>query len=530
MEELSILDEVRVLLVNYDVFLDRYTSTLQSLSSIVVKSSTVKNYRIMLANNKELWNAIAKCSRTANRGTLESIKDRNFYLRTVKGVVLLARNLSVENQILPQEFSLQDNVVDFLSSFQPLYDEMEVALYQVGYEFLYNISRNCITFNQATLDALCQVLSYPSRLECNEALTLPWSLYFSRIIRNEEFAYCFLKHPSCDQILFDYMIEDIIKNNTNLFDAIGTKSHSLEELSTLGSIQADIWVCIVSNESFTKYLKKVESQNWDIFHNILLLSQLIVTSSEKWDKYQLTSIMAWAYGIFESAAKNVELYFEDDLDDDLLAHRLHQNMTISLDIISALSKFEHVRKFILFYGGLEVLIKTLGTLQKNCIKINFHKDTAGVVSNVITTNDMGEKIENTKKINKRIDYASGSIKPTNFPECKSLIIEILGFLAYKNREVQDKCRELHGMELVLSNCLIDDNDPFIKERSIICIRLLLEENQENQWFVAQLEAKKAVDNEVLSQAGYEVKIDHSGQIQLASKPTGDIDDTNVIMS
>ncbi|KAK7679849.1 copper transport protein [Cerrena zonata] len=51
--------------------------------------------------------------------------------------------------------------------------------------------------------------------------------------------------------------------------------------------------------------------------------------------------------------------------------------------------------------------------------------------------------------------------------------------------------------------MIDDNDPFIKERSIVCLKFLL----------ADLEAKKTYDDQALKEVGYEVEI-KEGQVQL----------------
>lgn len=136
-----------------------------------------------------------------------------------------------------------------------------------------------------------------------------------------------------------------------------------------------------------------------------------------------------------------------------------------------------------------------------------------------TMDATGEKVSDEALLNQRVDYDSFQILPTNFPECKLLIIEILTMLVYNRREVQDRIRELHGLELVLSNCVIDDNDPFIKERSVVCIKYLLQDNRPNQDFVAQLEAKKAVQDDVLSEAGYEVKIGNTGELKLDSVPS-----------
>jgi ataxin-10 len=97
-----------------------------------------------------------------------------------------------------------------------------------------------------------------------------------------------------------------------------------------------------------------------------------------------------------------------------------------------------------------------------------------------------------------------------------MIIEILNALVHENFEVQEKMREVHGLELVLSNCIIDDNEPFIKERSIVCLRFLLLNNQKNQEFVSKLEAREAIPNETLDEAGFEVDI-VDGKVKLKEK-------------
>lgn len=56
----------------------------------------------------------------------------------------------------------------------------------------------------------------------------------------------------------------------------------------------------------------------------------------------------------------------------------------------------------------------------------------------------------------------------------------------------------------------------IKERSIICLRYLLENNKENQALVAKLEAKSSVTEEALQEAGLETEI-IDGKIGLKKK-------------
>ncbi|ODQ64646.1 hypothetical protein NADFUDRAFT_14680, partial [Nadsonia fulvescens var. elongata DSM 6958] len=64
----------------------------------------------------------------------------------------------------------------------------------------------------------------------------------------------------------------------------------------------------------------------------------------------------------------------------------------------------------------------------------------------------------------------------------------------------------HALDLILSNCVIDQNNPYIRERAIMCLKYILENNAENQALIAQLEAKQTVSGDVLDGAGYETTI------------------------
>lgn len=58
-----------------------------------------------------------------------------------------------------------------------------------------------------------------------------------------------------------------------------------------------------------------------------------------------------------------------------------------------------------------------------------------------------------------ISIASEDYNPQDFPLIKVKIISILAVLTQGEKAVQDEIRERHGLELVLSNCMIDLNNP-----------------------------------------------------------------------
>ncbi|KAK9468918.1 spinocerebellar ataxia type 10 protein domain-containing protein [Lipomyces arxii] len=97
-------------------------------------------------------------------------------------------------------------------------------------------------------------------------------------------------------------------------------------------------------------------------------------------------------------------------------------------------------------------------------------------------------------------------KAYEFPDLKRQLVGILALLVEDSRTVQDQIRESGGLPILLSQCNIDDNNPFIREYAILCIKGVLKDNQENQAFVASLEAREAVTTDALHEAGYETSI------------------------
>ncbi|KAK9460536.1 spinocerebellar ataxia type 10 protein domain-containing protein [Lipomyces oligophaga] len=93
-----------------------------------------------------------------------------------------------------------------------------------------------------------------------------------------------------------------------------------------------------------------------------------------------------------------------------------------------------------------------------------------------------------------------------FPLLKRQLVVLLTGLTVKNPAGQDLVRKAGGLNAILSQTNIDNNNPFIREHSILLIKALLENNAANQEFVAALEAKEVVTSDALEQAGYETSI------------------------
>ncbi|KAI8825777.1 spinocerebellar ataxia type 10 protein domain-containing protein [Fimicolochytrium jonesii] len=102
-------------------------------------------------------------------------------------------------------------------------------------------------------------------------------------------------------------------------------------------------------------------------------------------------------------------------------------------------------------------------------------------------------------------------EPTQSPffMLKCDVIKIISNLSYEAKEVQDAFRLFGGVEAVLSQCAIDDDNPFIKEQSILALRNLLDGNPANQALVASLRPQgiEPSSQRILAEANLSARVD-----------------------
>uniref|UniRef100_H3BVQ0 Ataxin-10 n=1 Tax=Tetraodon nigroviridis TaxID=99883 RepID=H3BVQ0_TETNG len=102
--------------------------------------------------------------------------------------------------------------------------------------------------------------------------------------------------------------------------------------------------------------------------------------------------------------------------------------------------------------------------------------------------------------------ASGdSSSPSPAVGFKAQLIRLIGNLCHKHPNNQKKVGELEGIPLILDNCRIDSNNPFICQWAIFAIRNLLENNEQNQEVVASLERQGRADCSSLRELGFQVE-------------------------
>lgn len=231
---------------------------------------------------------------------------------------------------------------------------------------------------------------------------------------------------------------------------------------------------IITHESFGNWITIQEHpQKW------LDLSSVVVQTKDDWNNYQLAALLSWNYTLFMNHSL---------LDIDIENEKIEEILLGTLHILAELSKFNATKQFIEHYQDF---------LPRLIVVFKFIHDNVKPIT--IKT----AKIEEISK----------------YPSVKSYIIVILSYLAFETFDNQEKIRELGGLSLVLSNCVIDNNNPFIKEQAIVCLKYLLSKNPKNQQFVADLEAKKTVDDDVLQEVGYQVEV-VDGKVTVKPKKEG----------
>lgn len=473
-ESLGVLDKVLKVVSTDSISEEHGDQVLHSLTALIKTSISDIKLRHDLAISQQIWRLIKVNLEQVITGEKKVLKTR-----LLRGVVLLARNLLSVERDIAEHIQLRHSIFKFGSNIQSIKIDIDDVLYQncvvSVFQCLSNLTVNKADHDPEVLDELVAVFSATE--DWHESTLHPIFAYFKNIMDSQDFLYRALSKGEGKPI-FEILLTEFEK-----LDLEG-------DLSQYGVLLVSIFNKLIIHESYLKFITTYNKPSLTIRY--LKVAEAIITSKESWEVFELTVILSWVYELLQKSIPEVKKYFDESSTEEPLF--LYEKVLRSMDILSSLTKFEHSRKFFLAYEGVQTLVGLLGILHTN-IKPKKLKDS-----------DKSSQQDD----NKKVDYR-------NFPHVKSLIIETLSALVYQNFEVQELMREVHGLELVLSNCIIDDNEPFIKERSIVCIRFLLLNNEKNQEFVSKLEAREAVQNDALDEAGFEVEI-VDGKVKLKQKP------------
>ena len=113
--------------------------------------------------------------------------------------------------------------------------------------------------------------------------------------------------------------------------------------------------------------------------------------------------------------------------------------------------------------------------------------------------------------------------PHTYPwrNLKKMSILVLSGLLYNTPSLRAKIREYDGVLLIASCSEHDENNPYIKEHAVLCLKFLLEGDRENQRLVEELRAREIRSAPNLESLGYRAGVDEAGRVQVWQTKKGD---------
>ncbi|XP_020093913.1 ataxin-10 [Ananas comosus] len=87
------------------------------------------------------------------------------------------------------------------------------------------------------------------------------------------------------------------------------------------------------------------------------------------------------------------------------------------------------------------------------------------------------------------------------------LVSVIANCLHRRRRVQDEVRRQNGIPLLLQQCVVDEDNPLLREWGLLAVRNLLEGNVENQKEVAEFEMQGPVVTPEIAQLGLRVEVD-----------------------
>lgn len=115
------------------------------------------------------------------------------------------------------------------------------------------------------------------------------------------------------------------------------------------------------------------------------------------------------------------------------------------------------------------------------------------------------------------DGARSSSKPCPYKGFRRDIVSVIGNCLYRRKHAQDEIRRKNGILLLLQQCVTDEDNPYLREWGIWCVRNMLEGNEENKKEVAELELQGSADMPEIAKLGLRVEVDQkTGRAKLVN--------------
>ncbi|KAI9022306.1 spinocerebellar ataxia type 10 protein domain-containing protein, partial [Phycomyces nitens] len=154
------------------------------------------------------------------------------------------------------------------------------------------------------------------------------------------------------------------------------------------------------------------------------------------------------------------------------------------------------------YTGLVLVVQMLTTM--NMAEVERQKSLKRLLANVVfmISKDLLGQLETIPfEARKKDSKDNLDASRLGFDYLKRECVRFIGAMCFGDFEMQEKIRQLGGIPLILAQCRIDDNNPYIREYAVLAIRNILENNPENQRLVEEMKPIAAAQTPELDEMG-----------------------------
>lgn len=103
--------------------------------------------------------------------------------------------------------------------------------------------------------------------------------------------------------------------------------------------------------------------------------------------------------------------------------------------------------------------------------------------------------------------SSTALKVCPYKGFRRDLVSVIGNCLHGRKHVQEEIRQQNAIPLLLQQCVVDEDNPLLREWGLWSMRNLLEGNAENQQEVAQLQLQEPVNTPEIAGIGLRVEID-----------------------
>lgn len=200
-------------------------------------------------------------------------------------------------------------------------------------------------------------------------------------------------------------------------------------------------------------------------------------------------------GILENAVKAVDFY-----------NRGKSILPSGISSIDVLGYSLNILRDVCAQGSSTVADNTK-EVQEDAVDSLVSRGLLDLLISLLRELELPSSIRKSMKPGEDQGLSSQSPKVCPYKGFRRDIVAVVANCSYGRKYVQDEVREKDGIILLLQQCVLDEDNSFLREWGIWCASNLLQGNADNQRMVADLEMQGTVEVPELAKIGLRVEID-----------------------